>query len=100
MFEIPNTEQWKQIFSVSEQILKKAPWDTISEELIMECPNDLREEPFYITVHGLEEEVCGISVYDKKSDIAKFFLCVFKSILGIAKGDDLILGNNCANCSR
>ncbi|HMM05434.1 MAG TPA: hypothetical protein PKD52_02035 [Clostridiales bacterium] len=72
MFEVPTGNQWQDLFRLAEQIRTRQPWRKYPEELIFTFVKENRNEPFYMTIHGFEEEVLGISVYQGKEDIKKY----------------------------
>lgn len=72
MFEIPTKEQWQSLFQIASSLNKKELWKIYPEELIFCFPSEKEEETFYVTVHGYEEEVLGISVYADREDIVKY----------------------------
>lgn len=71
MFQIPTPEQWQGLFTIAEKIRTKKPWEKYPEELIFEFKPQ-EKDPFYITVHGYEEDVIGISLYPNQSDVQKY----------------------------
>lgn len=72
MFQVPNGHQWQHLFQLAEDIRQKQPWLKYPEELIFTFVKDGRDEPFYMTIHGFEEDVKGVSVYRGKDDIKKY----------------------------
>ena len=89
MFQIPTEKQWQALFAVSEQLRKTQCWQTYPEELIFAFIRN-GETQFYITVHGYEEEVKGISVYRNLREIQHYMTI-------LQGGDDVsaqtIIGN-------
>lgn len=92
MFQIPSSKQWRDLFAISERLRQRHPWQQYPEELIFFFIREDREEPFYVTVHGYEEDVLGISVYPGKDDIKKYM-----NIL--AEGDEVSFQTILANQS-
>lgn len=72
MFEIPTKEQWQALFEAAVSLNKKELWKIFPEELIFAFPSEKEDDAFYITVHGYEEEVLGISFYAGREDIEKY----------------------------
>lgn len=91
MFQIPTPEQWKDLFTIAEKLRTKKLWAKYPEELIFEFKPQ-GENPFYITVHGYEEEVVGISLYPNQNDIQKYMNI-------IDRGDDVEFQTIIANQS-
>lgn len=92
MFQIPSSKQWRDLFEISERLRQRHPWQQYPEELIFSFIREDREDPFYVTVHGYEEDVLGISVYPGKDDIKKYM-----NIL--AEGDEVSFQTILANQS-
>lgn len=72
MFQIPNKEQWQELFILADKLNQKELWKIYPEEVIFEFRAAEQEEPFFATIHGYEEDVLGISVYAEKTDIGKY----------------------------
>lgn len=72
MFDIPTKEQWQSLFETAASLNNKELWKIFPEELIFAFPSEAENDAFYVTVHGYEEEVLGISVYAGKEDIEKY----------------------------
>lgn len=94
MFQIPTAEQWRSLFAVADQIRKAEFWIRFPEELIFTFMNEANKEPFYVTVHGFEEEVLGVSVYRSRDDIQKYLTI-------LSEGDDVSFQTiiACQSCS-
>lgn len=92
MYEVPTGNQWQDLFQLAEQIRRRQPWQKYPEELIFTFVKENRNEPFYITIHGFEEDVLGISVYPGKEDIKRYL-----NIL--AEGDEVSMQTIIANQS-
>ena len=78
MFDIPTQEQWKAVFDLSKTVLERKPWKIYPEEAIFQLESPQREDPIFVTVHGFEEEVIGVSVHETKSDICKYLNILHK----------------------
>ncbi len=92
MFEVPTGDQWQDLFQLAEKLRQRQPWQRYPEELIFTFVKENRNEPFYITVHGFEEDVLGLSVYHDKEDIKKYLNILFE-------GDGLSMQTIIANQS-
>lgn len=92
MFEVPTGNQWQDLFQLAEQLRRRQPWQKYPEELIFTFEKEGRNEPFYITIHGFEEDVLGISVYRGKEDIKKYLNILFE-------GDEVTMQTIIANQS-
>lgn len=81
MFEIPEKEQWQEVFALALDISEKEPWKTYPEECIFILHGEDENDTLYVSVHGFEEEVTGISVHKTKEDISRY-------VTILEKGDD------------
>lgn len=72
MFDIPTTEQWREAFALSQQVLELAPWSTYPEELIFVLNGADREEPLYAAVHGYEDEMVGMMFHETREDVSRY----------------------------
>ena len=84
----------RSLFAVADQIRKEQFWLRFPEELIFTFMNEANKEPFYVTVHGFEEEVLGVSVYRSREDIQKYLTI-------LSEGDDVSFQTiiACQSCS-
>ena len=92
MFEIPTGEQWRTLFAVADQVRQAEYWKKYPEEMIFCFEDENQISPFYVTVHGHEEEVLGVSVYKDRADIKKYLKI-------LAEGEDVSFQTIIANQS-